>query len=145
MNFRANKIIVISLLTILLILLGFYDNKYNGEEYRIEKRKNPEWNLGGIYVKQVTDSFFYADGIRDSIVGINYKKALPKGENLQIGDLLQIKSIHLNGDTVDVKFIHISRTRTYKIWLSVIPVFIIFFLFFKYFRFNKEKFIFEER
>jgi len=137
------RILLVSL-AIILIVLAFYDNHNNGESYRLEKKKLKEWNIGGVYVRHFDNYYFYAESLNDTIVGINYKKVMPKGEVLQVGDLIKIKSIHLNGDTVDVKFINISRSRPAKIWLSVIPVIIIFFLFFKYFRFNKKRFIFEE-
>lgn len=139
------KYIILPILIIILIILAIYDNNNNGELYRLEKKKQKEWNFGGLYIKSFDDNSFYAEGLSDSIIGINYNKVIPEGEKLQIGDLVKIKSIHIAGDTVDVKFIHISRTRIYKIWLSVIPVIIIFVLFIKYFRFNKERFIFEEK
>lgn len=135
----TNRNLTIQTLVIIFILLmlGFYDNYNNGENYRLEMRKKPEWNLGGLYVKSFNDSIFYAESLSDSIYGINYRKYLPVGESLRAGDLLQIKSNHIGGDTVDVKFIQISRNRSAKIWLSVIPVFIVAFLFFKYFGFDK--------
>jgi len=135
----ANRNLIIKTLVIIfiLLLLGIYDNYRNGENYRLEMRKKSDWNFGGLYVKSFNDSVFYAESLSDSIYGINYRKYLPEGESLRNGDLLQIKSNHIGGDTVDVKFIHISRSRSAKIWLSVIPVFIVAFLFFKYFGFDK--------
>jgi hypothetical protein len=134
-----NLKLIIKTITIIIILigLGIYNTIANGERYRLELKEQAEWNMGGLYVKSVNDSTFYAESNTDSVVGINYKRALPGSDTLKVGDLLKIKSVHLGGDTVDVKFIHISRTRNAKIWLSVIPFLIAGFLFFKYFQFDK--------
>ncbi|MDX9790009.1 MAG: hypothetical protein RBT61_04210 [Candidatus Kapabacteria bacterium] len=93
----------------------------------------------------MNDSSFYAESNTDSVVGINYRKVIPENEQLRLGDLVKIKSIHLGGDTVDVKFINISRARTAKIWLSIIPVAVIAILFFRFFKFDRKSITFKER
>ncbi len=141
---KYKKFKIVSILSILM-LLGWYDCNYNGIEYLKSQRKNKSWDIAGLYVKNFDSTYFYAESNTDSIIGLNYLDDLPVGESLRNGDLIQIKSIHLGGDTVDVYKIYISRTRKYKILLSIIPVFIIFYFFNKYFKFEIAKFIFKRR
>jgi|GEM_PF-3004149 len=144
-NSNRKLIIKITVVAFILICLGYYNTQHNGENYRIELRKKSEWNFGGLYVKSLNDSSFYAESNTDSVVGINYRKVIPENEQLRLGDLVKIKSIHLGGDTVDVKFINISRARTAKIWLSIIPVAVIAILFFRFFKFDRKSITFKER
>jgi len=136
---KANQILLLKSLIIISILFcfGLYDNYNNGEKYRLEQRKNNEWNFGGLVVKKLDKTSFYAESRNDTVVGINYYDKVPEGDSLKIGDLITMKSVHLNADTVDIKFLHISRTRHLKIIFSVIPVIILTFLFFKTFTFDK--------
>lgn len=133
---------IIILIISVLLTLGFYDYYSNGYDYRQNLKLKREWNLGGLYVKHFDSTNFYAESNSDKIIGINYLDNLPSGEVLRKGDLLQIKSIHLGGDTVDVKFIHLSRNRMFKILFSIIPVLLILSLFLKYFKFDVKKNVF---
>lgn len=133
-----NKILLLKTFVILTILtaLGIYNNNYNGELYQKELKKTDEWNLGGLYVKSVDDSVFYAESFSDTVYGTNFKQCLPDGFDLREGDLLKIKSVHLAGDTVDVKFLNVSRDRFTKIWVSIIPMLLIGYLVSKYIKFD---------
>jgi hypothetical protein len=137
---HENKILFIKTLVILAILiaLGIYNHNYNGELYQQELKKSKEWNLGGLYVKSVNDSSFYAESFSDTVYGTNFKPYLPDGFELKVGDLVKIKSEHLSGDSVKIKFLNVSRDRFTKIWVSIIPFLIIGYLLTKHIKFDSK-------
>jgi|DewCreStandDraft_4_1066084.scaffolds.fasta_scaffold00022_185 hypothetical protein len=132
--------IKISIIIIILLGLAFYNYFYHSPEYFKNMRaENPNWNISYLIVKSIDSTSFQAENQTDKIVAINYKNILENGDSLAIGNQISIKSYHIGADTVIPSFIHIHKGRTWKIYLSIIPVIIIFTLIFKYFKFDKMK------
>lgn len=131
-------IIKISCIVFVLLALALYNYFYHSPEYFKKIRaENRSWNISHLTVKSIDKESFYADNKTDTIIALDYYKSLENSDTLAIGDLISIKSIHISGDTVVPSLIHIHKGRNWKIYLSIIPVFVIFFFFIRYFKFDK--------
>lgn len=131
-------IIKIFIILIILLALALYNYFYHSPEYfKNIRTENKNWNISHLTVKSIDNDSFYADNKRDTIIALDYKKSLENCDSLTIGDLISIKSVHIGGDTVVPSLIHVHKDRNWKIYLSIIPVFVIFIFFIKYFKFDK--------
>lgn len=136
-------IVLISL--IIIFLLSLYNfNKYDRDFFQQKKRDSIRV-LSGLGVAEINSNYIYAFNHFDTAYIVNYKNALDKSELPSNGDLISIRGINIGKDSISATFIHIHKNRPLKIYLSLIPFFLLVFLFFKYFKFDLKKFIFIKR
>lgn len=136
---------IISLfLIIILILLGLY-NYDNYKKYGDELKKRKFRSFGGLEIDSLTKDMFIATNLIDTVFGVDYQKAVPKDEILQVGTSISINARVKNGDTVSVDYMFIHKGRVWKIVLSTLPVFLWIYLFLKYFKIDLKKMVIRKR
>lgn len=143
MKFAKTKIfmrlIVAAIIIIALVSMGIY-NYFNFEDYYAELKTRTNWNIGGLVISEINARSFKAATTRDTVIALNYRDVFPKWDELTVGSSVSIKSLHLNGDTVNVQEMYIHKGREWKIGLSLIPLFLWLYIFVKYFRFDRKQF-----
>ena len=80
--------------------------------------------------------------MQDTIYAKGYKPFLKNTGKSINGKFISITADYIGSNTVKITAFHIHNGKNMKIFVSLIPLFIVFILFLKWFRFDKYKFIF---
>ena len=145
------RIILILSSSAAIVLIGLYSFFTHPlqpfpEKYGIEKSDvNKPLRLSYLLVLKSEGDILYAKDDTNTLLVDVEDADFHREIQPEPGERVSVKAVFTGGNTVKADFIHTHKYQSYKIYVSVIALFIVIFLFFKYFKFDVKQLLFVKR